>query len=316
MRIGVTGAFGYFGAHLAARLLERGHDLSAVSISPPAADLPARIAAIPARIADVADPGAMAGALSGCDAVVHGAAMAAAACERDPTAAMRVNGDGVGVVLDEARRAGVRRVVVLSSAHVYGEQRGRIDESHPIRPLSAYGKSKAAGERHAFGAAARGGIEVLVVRFSNGFGAPLSLLADCWTLALPSFARSAAETGRIRLLSAGTQQRDFLTLSDMATAVEILLAAPAPGGAEIAFNAGGGRSLSMRAAAALVAGAYAALTGVTPPIDLPPGSEGAPAEPPVDYRFDRLAALGYRPRGDLAAEARATLERLGVRTPA
>ena len=312
MRIAITGAFGYAGAHLTARLLQRGDDVSAVSIVPAAADLPARIAHVPTRLADVADPGSLAGAFDACEAVVHAAALPAAACERDLAAAMRVNAGGTRAVIDEARRAGVRRVVFFSTAHVYGELKGRIDESTPIRPVSAYGVSKAAGERECFAAAEAGGLDLRVLRFSNGFGAPLAISADCWSLAFPSFARSAAETGRIVLKSAGTQPRDFLTISDMVAAVECVLASPAPAADAIAFNAGGGRSLTMREAAAIVARAYEELTGTRPPVDLPPGSESAPPEPPLDYRSDRLAALGWRPAGDLAAEARATLEKLGV----
>ena len=84
------------------------------------------------------------------------------------------------------------------------------------------------------------------------------------------------------------------------------------GDTDIAYNVGGGRSLSMRDAATIVAEQYEALTGTPAPIDLPAGSETAPAEPGVDYRFERIAALGYRPTGDLAAEVRDTLALLGV----
>ena len=316
MRIAITGAFGYAGAHLTARLLARGDALSAVSIAPAAADLPAALARVPTRIADVGDPRALVGAFEGCEVVVHAAALPAAPCERLPSEALRVNARGTRAVLDEARWSGVRRVVFFSTAHVYGELKGRIDESAPLDPRTPYAVSKAAGERECLEASRTGDLEVFVLRFSNGFGAPLALSADCWSLAFPSFARSAAETGRIALKSAGTQPRDFLTISDMVAAVECALAAPAPPPGEIVFNAGGGRSLTMREAAAMVARACEQLTGVPTPVDLPPGSEAAPEEPGLDYRSDRLAALGWRPAGDLEAEVRATLDLLGVRSRA
>jgi len=314
VRIAVTGAFGYVGARLTDRLLAAGHVVEAVSLKPPAADLPAHIASVPARIADIADAAALAGAFHGCDAVVHAAALPAAACAADPALALRVNGFGTRAVLDEARRAGVRRVVYLSTYHVYGRETGSVDESVPTRPSHDYGISKSAGEGQCFRAARSGDIEVFVARFSNGFGAPLSCSAECWTLAFPSFCRSVAQTGRIVLESVGMQQRDFLSLSDMCAAIELLLAAPAlaPGDTDIVYNVGGGRSLSMRDAAHIVAAEYEALTGTVAPIDMPAGAENAPAEPPVDYRFDRIAALGYRPAGDLADEVRATLALLGV----
>lgn len=312
MRIAITGAFGYAGAHLTARLLARGDDVSAVSIAPAAADLPEVIARVPTRIADVADPRALAGAFAGCEVVVHAAGLPAAACERLPSEALRVNARGTRAVLDEARWSGVRRVVFFSTAHVYGELKGVIDESTALDPRTPYAVSKAAGERECLEAALAGDLEVFVLRFSNGFGAPLALSADCWSLAFPSFARSAAETGRIVLKSAGTQPRDFLTLSDMVAAVECVLAAPAPAPHASVFNAGGGRSLTMREAAAMVARACEELGGAPPAVDLPEGSEGAPPEPPLEYRSERLAALGWRPSGDLMAEVRAILRMLGV----
>ena len=146
MRVGVTGAFGYVGARLVARLLDAGHEVSAVSLEPPASDLPQRVAGIPTRIADITDAAALAGGFEGCDAVVHAAGLPAAACTANPALALHVNGFGTRAVLDEAVRAGVRRVVYLSTSHVYGRETGTIDESLPTRPTADYGISKAAGE--------------------------------------------------------------------------------------------------------------------------------------------------------------------------
>jgi dTDP-glucose 4,6-dehydratase/UDP-glucose 4,6-dehydratase len=169
-----------------------------------------------------------------------------------------------------------------------------------------------------FRSARRGDIEAVIARFSNGFGAPAALSADCWSLAFPSFCRSAAQDGVVQLSSAGQQQRDFLTLSDMAAAIELLLDAPgaSSGDTDVIYNVGGGRSLSMREAAAIVAQEYCELTGERIEVGLPGDALSAPREAAVEYCFDRIAALGYRPKGDLAAEARATLSLLGVgRTP-
>jgi UDP-glucose 4-epimerase len=155
---------------------------------------------------------------------------------------------------------------------------------------------------------------VFVGRFSNGFGAPVSRSADCWTLAFPSFCQSVVETGHIVLKSAGMQQRDFLPLYDMCSAIELLLGAPAlaPGDTDIAYNVGGKRSMSMRDAAWLVAAEYEALTGAAAHLVLPEGNGDPSPEPPVDYRFDRMAPLGYWPQADPADEVRSTLQLLGA----
>lgn len=313
MRIAVTGGFGYVGAWLVRELTASGHRVTVVSLDPPASDLPPDVASVPYRLADISHPDGIAGAFDGIDAVVHAAAMGAGPAAAQPARALEVNGYGTRVVLDEVAGAGAR-AVYLSTYHVYGREHGIIDETVPARPTSDYGISKQAGEGECFRAARRGDLPVTVLRFSNGFGAPLSRSADCWTLAFPSFCLSAAEKGRIELLSAGQQQRDFLTLGDMCAAVVMALEAPpvAVGDSDIVYNVGGGRSMSMREAAAVVAEQYRQLTGTDIPVTLPAGAEDAPEGEVVDYRIDRIASLGYQPRGDLAAEARDTLRLLGV----
>lgn len=313
MRIAITGGFGYVGAWLVRGLKAAGHEVTVTSLHPPAIDLPADVAGVPHVLADVTDRVAMRGAFEGADAVVHAAAMGAGPAAADPARALAVNGHGTRVVIDEAARAGAR-VVYLSTYHVYGREHGIIDEATTARPVSDYGISKQAGEGFCFRAARRGEVPVTILRFSNGFGAPLARSADCWSLAFPSFCFSAAEKGLVELLSAGQQQRDFLTLGDMCAGVVAVLEAPAlfAGDTDIVYNVGGGRSMPMREAASVVAEEYRRLTGRDIAVTLPAGAEDAPEEPTVDYRFDRIASLGYRPAGDLAAEARETLRLLGV----
>ena len=72
------------------------------------------------------------------------------------------------------------------------------------------------------------------------------------------------------------------------------------------------RTMRPVSAARIVAREYEALTRATAPIDVPAGAQGAPPGPAVDYRFERIAALGYEPEGDLRAETRNTLRLLGV----
>jgi dTDP-4-dehydrorhamnose reductase len=86
-------------------------------------------------------------------------------CESEPGRAMAVNGDGVRNVLAAAGAVGARAVHVSTDYVFDGEGREPYREDAALAPRSAYGASKAAGERHA--RAAEG---ALVVRTSWLFG--------------------------------------------------------------------------------------------------------------------------------------------------
>ncbi len=91
-------------------------------------------------------------------------------CVHDPAVAIRTNVEGTRQVLETARQAGVRRVVLASSREVYGEPANLpVPESSPINPKNAYGASKVAAEEICAEYAARG-LELTILRLSNVYG--------------------------------------------------------------------------------------------------------------------------------------------------
>lgn len=102
---------------------------------------------LPRAACDVTDTAAVARALDGADAVVHAAAYTAVdRAEDDAARAFAVNEGGAATVAREAARRGLP-LVQLSTDYVFdGEKDGAYDEDDPVRPLSVYGASKAAGE--------------------------------------------------------------------------------------------------------------------------------------------------------------------------
>ena len=113
MRVAVTGANGFVGRHLVARLLLGHHEVRALISERPGAEkeLPGSGAGMDVRRADVRKPETLRGAFDGCDAVVHTVAIPT---ERKQRFA-EVNVAGVAHVVAETRRAGVRRIVHLSA---------------------------------------------------------------------------------------------------------------------------------------------------------------------------------------------------------
>jgi len=142
----VTGATGFVGSHLAAALVERGDEVHALARRPEQA---AFLASLGARVAPGAleDAASLAAALRGVEVVYHVAGLTAAASERE---FLEVNEGGTRRLVEAARAAvpPPRRLVVVSSIAAVGPtDRGRLlDETTPCRPVTAYGRSKLAGE--------------------------------------------------------------------------------------------------------------------------------------------------------------------------
>lgn len=162
----VTGAAGFIGAHVARQLCEDGADVRALVL--PRDDLRnLRGLDVDVRLGDVSDRGSVARAVRGADVVFHLAAIYALWTPDGGARMRRVNVDGTRIVLEEARRAGVRRVVHTSSIARFGGQgRGRrATEESPFAlgpTRSAYAASKRAAHEVAL-EAARAGQDVVLV---------------------------------------------------------------------------------------------------------------------------------------------------------
>lgn len=150
MRVFVTGATGLVGAHTAMALMDAGHSLRLLVRDPAAARAyfePRGYAADDLVRADMRDAQAVARALTGCEAVLHAAAMVSL----DPRRARevyRMNLDGIDAVIGGACRAGVPNIVHVSSlGALFRPGSACIDEHAPLgEPREAYSRSKRDGD--------------------------------------------------------------------------------------------------------------------------------------------------------------------------
>jgi dihydroflavonol-4-reductase len=167
-RVFLTGGSGLIGGALADRLLERGDELVALARSDAAEHA---LAARGARVArgDVLDEDALASGMAGCELVYHVAGVNSL-CPADPARLFHVNVRGAEAAVRAAARAGVRRVVLTSSAASLGEPRGTVGSeatAHRGSYLSIYERSKHEGELAAFAAARRVGVELVSINPSS-----------------------------------------------------------------------------------------------------------------------------------------------------
>ena len=146
MRFLITGGNGRIGGSAVVAFAGADHEVLSLDRDAPRERLPG----VGYRIADVTDGGDVTAALLAFapQVVVHMAAWINAGIVADHRT-FRDNVAGAFNVTDAAARAGVRRVILGSSAQVYGFEaydpvRVPVDEDHPLRPLNAYALSKMA----------------------------------------------------------------------------------------------------------------------------------------------------------------------------
>lgn len=138
----ITGGAGFLGINLCRFLVARGQKAVSLDIAPfTYADMAGQVQAI---TGDIRDPQAVRATLTGVDLVVHAAA-ALPLCSREDIFTTEV--DGTRIVLDEAQRAGIERVIHISTTAVYG-----IPDHHPLAETDAmhgvgpYGEAKVLAE--------------------------------------------------------------------------------------------------------------------------------------------------------------------------
>jgi UDP-glucose 4-epimerase len=301
----ITGGLGYVGGRVARHLADRPDLRLRLTSRRPPASLPGWLGNGAVLAWDSgADPMPM---LEGVDTVVHCAALNEIDSTRDPLLALQVNGNDTVRLLLAAQKAGVRRFIYFSTAHVYGAPlAGNIDETRLARPVHPYAISHRVAEDFVLAAHDQRKLEGVVLRLSNGFGAPVAPEVNRWTLIANDLCRQAASTGKLVLKSSGLQRRDFVTLADVARCVEHFATLPADRLQDGLFNLGGDCVLSMIELAEVVARRCKAVLGFLPPIERVQPVPGETA-PGLCYATDKLKSTGFVPAGSVEDEIDATL---------
>lgn len=239
---------------------------------------------------DVTDPEAVRAAMVGVRGVVHLAARRAVPRSFvDPEGTDFVNRIGTAVVLDEARREGVERVVFASSSSIYGnaEVVPTPEEAEP-GPLSPYATSKLAGETLCRRASASG-LDTVCLRYFNVYGPnqpPDGPYATLIPLVVDALSRGLCFT----VHGDGRQRRDFTYVGDAVRATIAALDAP-DAFAGTSINVAGGRSWSVLEVVHAVADAL----DVVPRLAFTETRRGDPRRTEADLTLAG-ERLGYRPR--------------------
>ncbi|MDE1868288.1 MAG: SDR family oxidoreductase, partial [Thaumarchaeota archaeon] len=141
--------------------------------------------------------------------------------ELDPNKTFDINHLGRARVARLSKNAGVKRYILASSASVYGQQSGAVDEKSPVNPLTAYSKANRMAEVDNI-PLNDDNFVVTVMRFSSIYGLSPRMRFD---LAVNSMALELYKTGKI-VVRGKSNTRPFLHIKDAARAYLLFINAP------------------------------------------------------------------------------------------
>lgn len=167
---------------------------------------------------DICQTDVLNAALRGADGVFHFAALWLLQCHEYPRAAFDVNIRGTFNVLEGCIANGVQRLVLSSSASVYGDAvEEPMTEDHPFNFENFYGATKVAGEAMARALHARYGLDYVGLRYMNVYGARQDYRGAYIAVIMKML--DAIDRGEpLVLYGDGTQAYDFVYVSDCADA--------------------------------------------------------------------------------------------------
>jgi nucleoside-diphosphate-sugar epimerase len=304
MKALVTGAAGFIGSRIAARLDADGHEV--VGFDDLSEGTRENLEDAPGVVlveADLRDADAVARAAEGCEVIFHeGAKRSVPRSLLEPVLTTEVNVGGTLNVLLAARRAGAR-VVWASSSSVYGDQDVPAQHEGLVpAPKSPYAASKLAGEAYAKAWWISLGVPTVSLRYFNVYGPRQDPMSE-YAAVVPRFILACLTGSRPTVHGDGEQSRDFTFIDDVVEAN--LRAAGAPESAfGRAFNVGGGETpTSVNGLLSIIAD----LAGAEPDPIREPQREGDMRRTSADMSLSERV-LGHRPAVDMREGLARTVE--------
>ncbi|GEL68764.1 MULTISPECIES: NAD-dependent epimerase/dehydratase family protein [Myxococcus] len=300
MKVLVTGGAGFIGSHVCDEFLRGGHDVIALDDLSGGKrenlDPRVRLAVHDIRSREASEliksekP----------DVLCHLAAqMDVRRSVDDPSFDADVNIRGMLNLLEAARVSGVKKVIFSSTGGaIYGEQDVfPAPESHPTRPISPYGVSKASGELYLGYYRAQYGLPYVALRYANVYGPRQNPHGEAGVVAI--FSQRLIAGQGCTIFGEGKQTRDFVFGPDVARANRLAFENDYVG----AINIGTGVETDINRLYALLAEA----AGSSVSVAHAPGKPGEQMRSCVDNALAKKV-LGWEPSVDVREGLRRTLE--------
>jgi len=292
MRFLLTGAAGFLGAPLANSLVADGH--SVVGLDDLSTGDPQRLSPeVHLMRGDVNDRPKLWSLLQDVDCVYHLAArVIVPESVLYPREYNHVNVGGTVTLMEAMRDVGVKRVILISSGTIYGNQRNQpMKETCRPNPRSPYAVSKLSAEYYVRTIGELWGIETVCLRVFNAYG-PDQPLPPSHPPIIPYCFRQALDNGTIVIHGSGEQTRDYVFIEDVVDAM--IAASSAEKINRLIINVGSGRETSVNEIVKTVIDT----TSTQPEIVINKSHDSGPSRMCADLSLAQKK-LGYQPKVSL-----------------
>ena len=215
-RVLVTGGSGFIGSNVIQELMK---SFKVVNL-----DLnPSKNSEIEEIVGDIRDKELVEQVVENCDIIIHLAAQVSVPLSIDyPQKTLDINVQGTQNIIDAAYKFGIKRLIIASSAAVYGDASDLpLKEESAGRCLSPYAQSKWENESQIM-LARENGVEAIALRFFNVYG-PGQSMDGAYAAVIPKFVEMLTTGSRPIVHGDGLQSRDFIHVNDLVSAIESLL---------------------------------------------------------------------------------------------
>jgi UDP-glucose 4-epimerase len=215
----ITGGAGFIGSHITRALLEQGAKVRILDNFSSGKRENLKGLDVEIVEGDLRDASRVAEAVRGIDIIFHEAAFVSVPESMEkPQECFDVNVSGTSILFEAARKAGVKRAVIASSAAVYGDSTAMpLVEDTPLKQLSPYASSKRIDEKYAELYTNYFGFEVAALRYFNVYG-PRQRPDSMYAAAVPIFIRRMLDNKPITIYGDGGQSRDLVNVKDVVQA--------------------------------------------------------------------------------------------------
>lgn len=299
MKILITGGFGYLGGRLGMHLASS-HQNHVYLGSRDQRQRPVWLQQGDVLKMDWSDDASLLKACENIDVIVHTAGLNAADCQRDPALALEVNGIATDRLVRAAARRDVATIIYLSTAHVYSSDLcGVITEESKICNLHPYATSHIAGENAVIERCNTAGLQSIIIRLANSFGAPTLLGANCWNLVVNDLSRQATSNMSLVIKGPSNTVRNFISMTNVCLAIEYLILYPGTLRSPLICNLGDSQK-SIFDIASTIRTIFAKNTNIEIPIHELVAPK--PSTTVLDFRSQVLEKLGYKPIANVNEE--------------
>ena len=185
------------------------------------------------------------------ETIIHLASISEKNSKKNKKKVKQANYNFIKDLFEQSKKYNVRRIIKISTAKVYGLNLDkRVTEKSKLKPFNDYVYYHAKSDEFLYKNIDKGKLDILILRISNGFGAPKTTKKDCWDLIVNNFCYNAFKNKKITIKSKFNYKKNFIDMTKIIKTIKLFNDYPKK--ISGIYNIGSEKSFSLRKMAFLV----------------------------------------------------------------